>query len=164
MSFVCSICGQQHDELITNWAFTLPDEVWAIPEPERFEKAKFTSDLCQFGDRYFIRCVLPVPIVGTDQEFGWGVWSEVEWPVFERYYALYDEDASGEPLHSGTLANDLPIYAGNFGTEVEIQFGRSSKRPTVFLPDDDVSSLATEQRSGIDSRRHHEILELLQGQ
>jgi hypothetical protein len=44
MSFICSQCGEPHDGLPTDSAFKLPDEVWAIPEPERSSKAKFTSE------------------------------------------------------------------------------------------------------------------------
>jgi hypothetical protein len=113
------------------------------------------------GERYFIRCVLPVSIIGTDQEFGWGAWSEVEWPVFERYLELYEEDATAEPLQSGKLANTLPAYPNSVGTPVEIQFRDSSKRPTLHLLEGDQSLLAREQRAGIDGARYHQILELI---
>lgn len=77
-SFTCSICGQKHDGLLTDWAYKLPDEVWKIPEAERPEKARFNNDLCQFNDRNFIRCVLDVPLIETSANFGWGAWAEVD--------------------------------------------------------------------------------------
>jgi hypothetical protein len=97
------------------------------------------------GERYFIRCVLPVPITGADQEFGWGAWSEVEWPTFEKYLEIYEEDATAEPWHKGTLANALPAYPNSIGTPVEIRFRDATKRPTLHLVESDGSLLAQEQ-------------------
>lgn len=39
--FVCLICGKHHEGYTTDWAYKLPDEVWAIPESERSEQARF---------------------------------------------------------------------------------------------------------------------------
>ena len=161
-SFLCSICGEQHSGLVTDWAYTLPDEVWAIPEAERTEKARFNNDLCQFDERSFIRCVLDVPLTGEAGSFGWGAWAEVDWPTFERYLALYDEDGTSEPVRLGKLANALPAYPGSLGTPVIIQFRDPSKRPSLYLQPDDESRLALEQRAGIGEDRYHEILNVIE--
>jgi hypothetical protein len=159
--FVCSICGQEHEGLARDWAFKLPDEVWAIPESERAERARYDTDLCQLEERYFIRCILPVPLLEEDGAFCWGVWAEVEEFVFHRYLEIYEEDGSDEPRRRGKLANALRPYPRSFARPVDIQFGISTQRPTLSLLDDDDCSLAIEQRSGIASARHHEILSLL---
>lgn len=156
--FACSICGKEHAGLPTDQAYKLPDVVWAIAEPERSTQAKFTSDLCQFGERYFIRSVLHVPFSETAGDFGWGVWVEVEWPVFERYLKLYDEDGAAEPRHAGILANAIPAYDGSLGTTVSIQFRLQTQRPSVHFSLGDQSRLAVEQRNGIDNERYHDIL------
>ena len=156
--FVCSICGKEHAGLPTDWAFTLPDDVWTIPEPERSEQARFNNDLCQFGERYFIRCVLEVPFNDADGFFGWGAWAEVDWDVFERYLELYEADAWSEPRHKGTLANSLSPYGDTTGMSVLIQFRDATKRPSLHLPSSDGSLLATEQREGISQQRYHEVV------
>ena len=161
--FVCSICGQHHEGHTTDWAYKLPDEVWAIPEQERAEQARFNDDLCQWGERYFIRCLLAVPFAEMDGEFGWGAWAEVEWPTFERYLELYDTDGNAEPIKLGKLANDLRPYADSLGTDIHIQFRDSTKRPSLFLLPEDGCLLGAEQRNGIDNARFHDILRLLQG-
>ncbi len=161
-SFTCSICGEDHGGLVKDWAYKLPDEVWAIPEAERTEKARFNNDLCQFDDRNFIRCVLDIPLTEAVDSFGWGAWAEVEWSTFERYLELYDEDGSAEPRHLGTLANDLPAYPGSIGMPVVIQFRDPTKRPSLFLPSNDQSLLAAEQREGINDARYHEILTIIE--
>ncbi len=160
--FTCSICGERHEGLPTDWGYALPDVVWALPESERAEKARFGSDLCQFGERYFIRCVLAVPLKDTAGDFGWGVWSEVGWDVFERYLEIYDQDGSGETPHRGTLANRLPVHPSSLGAPVLIQFRDPTRRPSLSLPPDDESPLANEQRKGIDTARHHEIVDIIQ--
>lgn len=158
--YQCSMCGQHHDDLLTDQAYKLPDAVWAIPERDRAEKARFNSDLCQMGERYFIRCVLGVPFTESEGEFGWGAWAEVDWSTFERYLELYDEDGSGEPPKDGILANDLPPYPSSIGSPVKIQFRDPTKRPRLSLLPEDFSLLADEQRKGIDDKRWHDILAL----
>ncbi|GLV25387.1 DUF2199 domain-containing protein [Sphingobium sp. Cam5-1] len=161
-SFTCSICGEEHRGLVKDWAYKLPDEVWAIPEAERAERARFNNDLCQFDERNFIRCVLDIPLTETSDSFGWGAWAEVGWTTFERYLELYDQDGSTEPTHLGTLANDLPAYPASFGTPVVIQFRNSTQRPSLFLNAEDKSLLAREQRNGICEARYHEILTIIE--
>jgi hypothetical protein len=139
----------------------LPDDVWAIPEPDRSEAANFNNDLCQFGERYFIRCVLEVPFNDAEGFFGWGAWAEVEWSVFQRYLELYEKDARPEPKHKGRLANSLRPYGDAVGKPLLIQFREAAKRPSLHLLAEDGSLLANEQREGISQRRYHEIVEQL---
>lgn len=147
--------------MISDWTYRLPDIVWDIPESERAEKAFFNSDLCQFGKRYFIRCVLEVPFTETLGHFGWGVWAEVDLPVFHRYLELYDKDGSSEVPHSGMLANALLAYQNALGAAVTIQFRDPLKRPALYLAQNDQSHLANEQREGINNARYHEILDII---
>lgn len=160
-SFTCPQCGTSHAGFPKDYGYTLPDEVWAIPRGERTSRAKFTSDLCQFGERHFIRCLLAVPFVGSGDYFGWGLWVEVARSVFERYVTLYDEDASAEPPYTGTIANRPPLYADALGADVWIQFGSSKERATIHFPQGAPSTLAAEQRQGIDAARYHEILKAI---
>lgn len=160
MGFICSICGQEHGGLPTDQAFTLPDDVWAISEPERSKEARFTNDLCQLGERYFIRGVLEIPFENSDRFFGWGIWAEVEWPTFERYLEMYEQDGFSEPMHKGVLANELRSYPESIGLPVLIQFRESTKRPSFHMADDN-SAISDEQRDGINDARYHQILEAL---
>lgn len=159
--FVCSICGEEHVGLPTDWAYRLPDEVWALPESRRQEESRYSDDLCQWGERFFMRCVLPTPLIGANDSFGWGAWAEVSREVFERYLEFYDKDGSAEPRLPGRLANALSAYAGSMGAVVEIQLRDPKSRPELFLPATDQSLLAEEQRAGVDHARHQAILTLL---
>ena len=156
--FICPGCGMDHEGLPTDRAFKLPDEVWAIPESERSERAKFNTDLCQFGDRFFMRCILYVPFTWRDDAFGWGVWAEVSEETFYRYVELFDKDATAAEPARGKLANALSLYPDADGQELTIEFNDASSRPTLRTLPDSSTSLAVEQREGIDQQRYHNIL------
>jgi hypothetical protein len=159
--FTCTNCGEEHAGLATDHAYKLPDVVWAIPEPERSEQAKHTSDLCRLGQCYFIRGVLRVPFSEDVGDFAWGVWAEVAKPVFDRYLELYDQDGSAEPRRPGILANAIAVYEGSLGTPLSIQFQGPTERPSFHVAPGEKSRLALDQRNGITRACHHAILEKL---
>jgi hypothetical protein len=160
-TFVCGECGKTHEGLPKDRGYQLPDDVWAIPKDERENKAKFTKDLCQLGDRYFIRCILKVPFVNSDEYFGWGLWAETDWSFFQRYLDLYEKDGSREPPHAGTIANRLPFYEDAFRARVLIQIAGPKDRPSLFFSPEAESILAADQRRGIGMARYHELLGVL---
>ena len=160
-SFICSHCGKSHDGLPTDFGFTLPDEIFAMSKEERDAKAEWNTDICQMGERRFIRGVLRIRFLDRQGDFGWGVWVEVKRPVFDRYVELYDHDASTEPPYTATLANQPPGYGAALGMNVKLQFGAKSQRPTVDFPPDSKCLLATEQEQGMTEARYHEILKAL---
>ena len=156
--YTCSICGDGHAGLLTDVAYKLPDAVWSIPEADRGEVARFNDDLCEFGERRFIRCVLEVPLSQSSDRFGWGAWAEVDRSTFDRYLDIFDEDATAEPRRDGVLANALPPYPDSLGSPVIIAFRDPATRPSLFLTRRDESRLARDQRDGIDDGRYHDIL------
>lgn len=157
-SFACSVCNTSHEGLPTDYAWKLPDEVWAIPEPERAQRARWSQDLCRLDQRHFIRCVLYVPLQEHDAAFGWGVWVEVAGDSFDRYLALYESDARGEPAVRGTLANDIPVHSNSRGLPVMVQFNTATQRPTVHVPAGSDHPLARAQHEGMSGTQYHEIL------
>jgi len=119
--------------------------------------AKFNSDLCQFGNRFFIRCLLKLPFNEQPGYYGWGVWVEVAEPDFYRYVELYDKDGSAEPPVLGAIANAMPGYPPTLGLPVTVQFQSSTSRPMIAVSASD-HPIAEEQSRGIDNQRYHEIL------
>jgi hypothetical protein len=157
-SFVCSCCGGTHDSLPTDTGYTLPDVVWALPEDQRAEQAKFGNDLCVMGERFFIRCILQIPFTEQPGYYGWGAWAEVERPAFERYVQLYDADGTQEPPVRGWLANDINAYGTTLGLPVRIQFRTSSQRPRIGFEVGLDQAIAREAAAGMSYARYHEIL------
>jgi hypothetical protein len=157
-SFVCNTCGDTHEGLPTDLAWTLPDVVWSIPEAARTNLVKFDTDRCQLGDRFFIRCILELPFSEQSGYYGWGIWVELSESSFYRYVELYDEDGSSEPVVFGHIANEIPAYPSTLGLAVTVQFQDSTSRPTVNVPTTSNHPLAADQSVGIDNQQYHAIL------
>jgi hypothetical protein len=158
-TYRCPHCGETHEGAPTDRGWTLPDVVWAIPEERREAEARFNTDLCQWKERYFVRCLLPLPFADREGYFGWGVWVEVAKEGFDACLAVYDQDGSNEPRVPGSIANRVPGYSDSIGVSVELQFGPADERPVVCFPEHATCELAQEQKEGIDAGRYHEILE-----
>jgi hypothetical protein len=157
-SFICPHCGIAHDDWPTDYGYSLPDDVWAVPPNERSARAKWTDDLCQMDDRHLIRCLLKVPFTDRPDYSGWGLWVEVSSSTFHRYRELYDKDATAGPPHSGNIANEPRGYRGICGSSVTVHLRSSSQRLFIAFPAGASCRLANEQNVGIDSARYHEIL------
>ena len=54
MSFRCTTCGEEHDELPDIGA-DKPDQLLGVPEDEYDDSIRLTGDTCVSGDDYFIR-------------------------------------------------------------------------------------------------------------
>lgn len=146
----CPKCGNEHDLWESEVGFDLPDEVFALPQPERQQRAKSTTDLCVLDDtRYFIRVVLHLPIRGEDRDFGWGVWAEVGPPAYARYQDLWDSrDQRQEPAFSGRLANALPSCGAALGLQLLVHLNSPEERPAVTIAEGE-HPLAQDQREGV---------------
>ncbi|MEW9622969.1 DUF2199 domain-containing protein [Rhodanobacter geophilus] len=158
ISFRCQTCGETHEGLPTDFAWKLPDAVWAIPEPDRAKQARWDADCCQLGERFFIRCVLHIPFRSLTGSNGWGIWVEVSERDFFRYVELYSADARTEPPVGGVLANEIPCHDRSLGLAVSVQFGTAQNRPTVIASSDCDHSLAIEQKQGMSNEGYHEVL------
>jgi hypothetical protein len=159
-SFVCAQCGQRHAGLPTDWGCRKPDEIHALSYLEEYRRVRMNADLATLdGKRYFIRCALPLPMVGRSDFFVWDTWVEVSRKHHHLYVEHFDADATGLPGFAGYLANQLPGYRDTLELEVEVELPPAGKRPSLWLPVDSPHALAREQAKGIDAVRHHEILE-----
>ncbi|MEY4564029.1 MAG: hypothetical protein RLZZ618_3306 [Pseudomonadota bacterium] len=155
--FQCATCGKWHDELLTDLACRLPDEVFALEYLEAYQRVRHNADFCTLdGKRFFLRCVLPVPFTYTDGFFGWGVWVEVSKKHHDLVLKTFSAGAGEVPPFEGRLANKLKRYRSTLGLEVTVQLS-GEHRPFVNLLRASRHALALEQRKGIDFTRHHEI-------
>jgi hypothetical protein len=138
--------------------FQLPDVVWSLGEEERKLRAKYDSDVCVLdGKRYFLRGVLYLPVRGTRDKFGWGLWAEVSKAVYDRYVETGSSDAGVEQDARGVLANALVDYDCPVDCGVTIKGGSATERP-VFVADRAEHRLYREQHEGITPGRLHDLL------
>lgn len=163
--FRCASCGEWHDELLTDIACGLPDEVFALSYLQRYQRARYNQDFCTLDEkRHFIRCVLPVPFSYRDDFFGWGVWVEVGGKQHDAYLEYFDADGAGSapaPTLQGVVANNLRGYRPTQGLAVRLELA-PDRRPLAYLLPASRHALALEQRRGMDAARHHALADLLQ--
>lgn len=159
-SFTCATCGQVHAGLPTDYGFRLPDEVHALNYLERYARSRSNADLCTLDEsRFFLRGILPLPFLERHDQFCWGVWVEVNRATHDRYVAGFSDDALQGTQATGRLANSIPGYSETMGLEVQIEFQNGGNRPKLQFQATASHALADEQRSGISSKRHHDLLE-----
>jgi|SRR6185437_184546 hypothetical protein len=154
--YKCSTCDKWH-EGFPDVGYDRPRYAADVPKNERAARVFLTSDLCIVdGEHYFIRCVLPLPIRGTGDDFCWGVWSTLSKANFLRYRAAYDDDMSDwEPMF-GYLSNNLPGYPETLSLKLSVQPQSKGNRPVAMLEPTD-HPLAIEQRDGMAIERAIEI-------
>lgn len=157
LRFKCTGCGDWHDE-IPDMAFAEPLYAHEVSEPEREKRLFLTSDLCVLDDmHFFVRCVLPIPIRGTNEMFMYGLWSSLSKENFLRYQEFYDDDMSGWDPMFGWLANRVTGYPDTLSLKLSVQTNGIGKRPSATLEPTD-HPLAVEQREGISLERLAEIV------
>lgn len=150
--YVCPCCGQPSTGLY-DLGFDHPDP-W--PYGSREDSGEdvlivgtngLGRDLCIFKGGSYIRCILPLPIRGSDEVFAFGPWASVTQENFDRYARFGDPgDFSG---CFGWMVNDLPgiDMAGWLPCNVEITENRRA-RPSLFVHAG-AHPLADMQRDGI---------------
>lgn len=150
MRFRCTTCEEDHDGL-PELAFDAPATYYGVPEAERGARAFLNSDLCVVDDEhYFVRAVLLLPIRGTDEDYGYGVWASLSKPHFDRYLALFDGDPPpGEGPWFAWLGNSVPGYPETHALKTRLHLRQGGDRPCLELEPTD-HPLAVHQREGIE--------------
>jgi hypothetical protein len=146
--FKCKTCNEWHEGLPT-LGYPEPDLATGVPLAERAQRLFLNSDFCVIDDaHFFVRCVLRLPIIGTDSEFGWGIWSSLSEPNFMRYQDFVGEDRSTLGTMFGYMCNRLPHYPDTINLKLSLQPRNRELRPIATLEPTD-HPLAVEQREGI---------------
>ncbi len=165
MSWTCSVCGERHEEELRDIRAGLPDVVYALRELEREERAEVSDDWCRYVDEAgvqhaYVRGVVHLPIIDSDDDFRFGVWIEVTARDFHRLGDLWDDgdDGGASRPFFGTLAYDLNLYPGTLGLRVALQLRDVRRLPGVILLGGD-HELVRDQRRGITPARAEQLAE-----
>jgi hypothetical protein len=162
VGFVCSVCGEHHDELMLDIRMGLPEPVFELPDDERDERAEIGGDSGIYREpdgreHYYVRGLLEIPIPSLDGYFGYGTWIEVDGESYDRLGDLWhDEGGREEPPFAGRLANELAPYERTLGLPVMLQLRDVDLLPAVELVDTD-HRLRAEQQNGITEERAQEL-------
>ena len=161
LTFSCGTCGEVHEGL-PDYGYDTPIYYCGIPEAERAARCQINSDICVIdNEHFFVRAVLLVPILGTEESFGWGLWVSLAEADFRRTLELWDaEDVIGEGPFYGLLSNRLPFYPDTLELAVRVHLQNGGQRPRLELEPSD-HPLACEQRDGLSWDRTIELAERL---
>ncbi|WP_213806054.1 DUF2199 domain-containing protein [Granulicella sp. dw_53] len=158
--FSCNVCGEHHDVLPLSYSVKAPLAAAAVPVDELEQRVVITPDQCVIDGRdFYLRGRIPVPVLGLEESFIWGVWVEVSPKDFIRTNDLWN--AAGretEPPFRGWLNSELVLFGDTINLEVSVQTQIVGRRPHFTVVDQD-HPLAIEQSNGITIRRAEEIAE-----
>src|SRR5215470_4952373 len=105
----CSTCNEVHKGF-PDLAFWAPYFFEELTEAERTARGRLSEDLCTLDNKhFFIRAMLEIPILGTEDRFGWGIWVSLSETNFHRYVEFFETDRpDGEGPYFGWFSNRLP--------------------------------------------------------
>ncbi len=145
--FQCRTCGEWHEGL-PDLAFDAPLPYEQMTPGEQL-LARKTADLCVINSDFFVRATLPLRILGSSEEFNFGVWVSLSEKNFRRFVDLFESTAvAGEPSYFGWLSNTFPWYPDTFLLKTNVHLRPFPSRPWVELEPSD-HPLSIHQRDGI---------------
>ncbi len=161
-SYKCGICGKAHSNLPMDMSYENPAGYFKIPQNERAKRIHKSSDICVIDNKeFYIRGVLPLPVIDSGNEFRWGVWAKVNEPDFKIYIKYWDIDIpeNVQPLR-GYLSGGLKYYPESDMLPVEIRLQARNQRP-IFRVLSDKTPLGIDQQKGIAMEKVHSFVEPL---
>jgi len=148
----CSCCGRQFNGIF-DIGYDHPDP-W--PHGNRAQSGEETlvvgedklgTDLCAWGKYRFVRCILPIPIIGAEERFAFGPWGSVNPENFTAYVESYDGTKPFEGCFAW-LMNMLPGVGNNEPLPCNMVPGPDGDRPILEVHDG-AHELAEWQETGI---------------
>ncbi|MBN9672187.1 DUF2199 domain-containing protein [Roseibium aggregatum] len=108
-SFVCNCCGKEHVG-IPAYGYDMPVDYFDIPVMDRGKRAVLGTDTCVIDrERYYIKGILDIPIVGYDEPITWGLWAKVTEADYAQYRKLLGLDGSAFQA-TGKIDVTMPGY------------------------------------------------------
>jgi hypothetical protein len=159
--YVCACCGADIARHFPAIAYDAPfywnEEMVGRPD------CSIDSDFCEIEKQdFFIRTVLQIPIIDTDQTFDWGVWVSVSAKNYQRYSKIFDTGKElKEKAYFGWFSNQIPIYPDCLGIKTNVHLQGGGLRPLLELDHTNPHPLCQEQHNGITVARAHEISDSL---
>lgn len=125
----CATCGAK--TALLDFGFQAPDCVWAQPVNERSRRNNV--DFAELSERRFVRGLLPVRLE-DGEEFRYGIWLEVEEPIFDEVMSSWDDSERYPKLRFvATIANAVPPWGAKaLGVEVDVGVRDQRSRPFVI--------------------------------
>ena len=156
--FQCRTCGKWHEGVPLDYAYDAP-HYWS--ESLRTDKDSFlNSDLCVIKKQdYFVRGLIEIPVIGSDDHFRWGIWTSLSKRNFDRMVELWnDPKLLAEPPYFGWLSNSIDVYPETLSLKTNVHSRAIKQRPYIVVEATD-HPLAIEQQRGVTKQRVREFAE-----
>ena len=160
--FDCEVCGRHHEVLPLSYSVKAPLAAGRVPGEEWDARVMMTPDQCVIdGRNFFLRGRIPIPVIGLEEPFIWGVWVEVGPKDFLRTTEMWVvAGREAEAAFRGWLDTQIPIFGDTVNLEVRVETQVVGRRPHFFVVDGE-HPLAVQQRDGISMQRVVEIAEMV---
>jgi hypothetical protein len=156
MPFVCSVCGEHHDERLLDIRLGLPHVIHVLDADARTRRAWLADDFAVLDDsRFFVRGLLELPIPELDGRFAYGSWVEVSMPDFQELMRHWHDEEQFQPVEC-TVANELEPYRDTVGLRARLRATAPDKLPAIELAAAP-HELVEAQRHGISLDRSDEL-------
>jgi hypothetical protein len=158
VGFVCSVCGEFHNERMLDIRLTLPDSIHELSTDERNRRARLSEDFAVLDERaFYLRGLVEIPIPELETRFAYGAWLQVDERDFRHLLEHWDDPDQGSfDAVDATLANELAPYRDTAGLSARLRPVSADLLPTADLVATD-HPLAADQRNGISSARADEL-------
>ncbi|MDX2264633.1 MAG: DUF2199 domain-containing protein [Hyphomicrobiales bacterium] len=160
--WTCSVCSKSHTGFpaIT---FDAPAHFHALSDAERASKAERNADFCVIQpSSFYVRCVLIVPIHGSEESLEWGVWSSLSEENFQKYSAtFFDDDQSKIGPMFGWFSSSLPIYEDTLNLRCRVVPRNQRRRPHIHFDPSPPHQLVRDAADGISLERAIEFASLI---
>jgi hypothetical protein len=156
MPFVCSVCGEHHDQRLLDIRLGLPHVIHLLDTDARTRRAWLADDFAVLDDeRFFVRGLLELPIPGLEDRFAYGSWVEVSMRDFQELMRHWHDDDQFDAVEC-TVANELEPYRDTVGLHAMLRATAPDKLPAIELADA-AHDLVDAQRHGISVGRSDEL-------
>ena len=117
------------------------------------------EDICVLdGERFFIRGIVHLPIIGTAETFRWGVWGSLSKENFQKLVSVFDDTNRVDlPPMFSWLSNQIEEYEDTLNLKMYAHISEPQLRPTFELEPTD-HPLSQEYYHGITPERVKEIM------
>ena len=117
------------------------------------------DDFCIIDNDYFIRGIIHLPILGTNETFRWGVWGSLKHENFVKVLTMNDDPERVElPPMFSWLSNSIGEYPETLNLKMYAHLQEFGERPEFELEPTD-HPLSQEYYAGITPDRVKEIME-----
>lgn len=156
----CTSCEEWHRGPCLDIGYSAP-HYWSkqYQDGQKDSGTFLTKDYCAIENRdFFVRGLIEIPILGTDQTFCWGVWGSLSKENFEMLLNM-DEDpgrAGLQPMFSW-LSTRIPEYPETLSMKMYAHIQEPRLRPKFELESTD-HPLSQEYHKGLSPERIKQIM------